>query len=297
MHRDKQKKMVQEAVLAKLTVQGLKELKGQRKIAMCSSFDFFHARACEAAGIDGLGVAGSFVNFFVRGRLSANDDTMEYALMALEGVRNGAPNTFIFALPPFEDEFAGVDQALRNSAKLFAAGADAIRIQGASATKLEKMELMTAEGIPVGGHLGLMPRLTTWYGGFICQGKKAVDAIRIYEEAKRVEEAGACWIEMECVPYKVAAEITKRIGIPIIGIGSGPDCDGEVQVHLDTLGLQNFHVPKHSKVYTRFHENSVEVMKQYRDEVVEGKFPTPEYGFKVEDNEFEDFMNEIDRRT
>lgn len=280
----------------RLNITDLKALKGQRKIAMCSSFDFFHAMACEAAGMDALGVAGSFINFFVRGRLSADDDTLDDALLALEGVRNGAPNTFIFMLPPYADEFAGLDQSLRNAATLYAAGADAIRIQGASKTKLEKMEVMTDEGIPVGGHLGLMPRMTTWHGGFKCQGKKAADAIRIFEEAKRVEEAGACWIELECVPYKVAAELTKRIGIPIIGIGSGPDCDGEVQVHLDTLGLQNLHIPKHSKVYTRTFENSIEHMKQYRDEVVEGTFPTPEYGFKIEDNEFEEFMNEIEKK-
>ncbi|MCP5353546.1 MAG: 3-methyl-2-oxobutanoate hydroxymethyltransferase [Chromatiales bacterium] len=264
---------------------------------MCSSFDYFHARACELAGMDAIGAAGSFINFFVRGRLSANDDTLEDALMALEGVRNGAPNTFIFMLPPFADEFCGVEQSLRNSATLYAAGADAIRIQGASKTKLQKMEVMTQEGIPVGGHLGLMPRFTTWFGGFKCQGKNARDALRIYEEAKRVEEAGACWIELECVPYKVAAEITKRIGIPIIGIGSGPDCDGEVQVHLDTLGLQNFHIPKHSKVYTRFHEESIEHLTTYRNEVVGGVFPTTDYGFKIDDDEFDLFMNEVEKAS
>lgn len=277
--------------MSKLTIKELKALKGERKIAMCSSFDFFHARACEMAGMDAIGAAGSFINFFVRGRLSANDDTLDDALLALEGVRNGAPNTFIFMLPPFADEFSGVEQALRNSATLYAAGADAIRIQAASPSKLQKMEAMTHEGIPVGGHLGLMPRFTTWIGGFKCQGKKAEDAAEILRDAKRVEEAGASWIELECVPHKIAAEITKRVGIPVIGIGSGPECDGEVQVHLDTLGLQNFHIPKHSKVYTNFHEDSVKNMRKYRDEVINGTFPTNDYSFKIEDEEFDKFLN------
>ena len=281
--------------MPKLTIKELRELKGLRKIAMCSSFDFFNARACELAGMDAIGTAGSFVNFFVRGRLSANDDTLEDALMALEGVRNGAPNTFIFMLPPFSDEFNGVDQTLRMSSTLYGAGADGIRIQGATKIKLQKMEAMTDEGIPVGGHVGLMPRFTTWIGGFKCQGKSAADAVQIFRDAKRVEEAGANWIELECVPHKVAAEITKRVGIPIIGIGSGPDCDGEVQVHLDTLGLQNFHIPKHSKVYTRFHEESVKQLTTYKNEVLENTFPTTEYAFKIEDSEFEMFMNEIEK--
>ncbi|MEQ9587923.1 MAG: 3-methyl-2-oxobutanoate hydroxymethyltransferase [Parvibaculaceae bacterium] len=184
--------------MPKLTIKELRELKGKRKIAMCSSFDFFNARACEAAGMDAVGTAGSFVNYFVRGRPAANDDTMEDALMALEGVRNGAPNTFIFMLPPFADEFNGIDQSLKMGATLLGAGADAIRIQGATDTKLKKMTAMTDEGIPVGGHLGLMPRFTTWIGGFKCQGKKAADAIQIFKDAKRVEEAGANWIELEC---------------------------------------------------------------------------------------------------
>lgn len=281
--------------MAKLTIKELRELKGKRKIAMCSSFDFFNARACEAAGMDAVGTAGSFVNYFVRGRPTANDDTLEDALMALEGVRNGAPNTFIFMLPPFADEFNGIDQTLKMSATLFAAGADAIRIQGATDIKLRKMEAMTDEGIPVGGHLGLMPRFTTWLGGFKCQGKKAEDAVKIFEDAKRVEAAGANWIELECVPYRVAAEITKRVGIPVIGIGSGPDCDGEVQVHLDTLGLQTFHIPKHSKVYMEFHKSSIDHLKTYKDEVLDGTFPTKEFGFTISDSEFETFVDAIEK--
>lgn len=281
--------------MAKLTIKELRALKGKRKIAMCSAFDFFNARACELAGMDAVGTGGGFINYFVRGRINANDDTIEDALLALEGVRNGAPNTFIFMLPPFADEFNGIDQTLKMAATLYGAGADAIRIQGASDIKLKKMEAMTQEGVPVGGHLGLMPRFTTWIGGFKCQGKKAEDAADIFRQAKRVEEAGANWIELECVPHKVAAEITKRIGIPIIGIGAGPDCDGEVQVHLDTLGLQNFHIPRHSKVYTKFHEESVKHLTEYKNEVLNGTFPSPEYAFSIADKEFDKFLDLIEK--
>lgn len=281
--------------MAKLTIKELRALKGKRKIAMCSAFNFFNARASEAAGMDAVGTAGSFVNYFVRGRLSANDDTLEDALMALEGVRAGAPNTFIFMLPPFSDEFNGIDQTLKMSSTLYAAGADGIRIQGATSIKLQKMEAMTDEGVPVGGHLGLMPRFTTWIGGFKCQGKTAEDALNIFRDAKRVEEAGANWIELECVPYKVAAEITKRVGIPIIGIGSGPDCDGEVQVHLDTLGLQTFHIPRHSKVYMEHYNDSIEKLTEYKNEVLNNQFPTNDYGFKIKDEEFEKFMDGIEK--
>jgi 3-methyl-2-oxobutanoate hydroxymethyltransferase len=198
-------------------------------------------------------------------------------------------------LPPFADEFNGIDQTLKMSSTLYAAGADAIRIQGATEIKLAKMEAMTQEGVPVGGHLGLMPRFTTWIGGFKCQGKTAEDAVKIFDDAKRVEEAGANWIELECVPYRIAAEITKRIGIPVIGIGSGPDCDGEVHVHLDTLGLQNFHIPKHSKVYTRFHEESAKHLETYKEEVLNNEFPTKDFGFTIADEEFDKFLNAIEK--
>jgi len=281
--------------MAKLTVNELRELKGKRKIVMVSAFDFFNARAVEAAGIDGIGTAGEFINLFIRGKIPSNDDTLEDALLTLEGVRRGAPNTFIFILPPFADEFNGIDQTLKMASTLYAAGADAIRIQGATPIKLKKMEAMTEEGIPVGGHLGLMPRFTTWFGGFKCQGKKAVDAVKIFRDAKNVESAGANWIELECVPYKVAAELTKRVKIPIIGIGSGPHCDGEVQVHVDTLGMHDGHYPKHSKVYLNYFKSSVEVLKKYKEEVLNSKFPTTDFGFEISDAEFEKFMNGIDK--
>ena len=279
----------------KLTIKEIRELKSKRKIVMVSAFDYFNARAVEAAGIDVIGTAGAFINYFIRGRVFANDDTLEDALMVLEGVRNGAPNTFIFILPPFSDEFNGIDQTLKMASVLFAAGADAIRIQGATPIKLKKMEAMTEEGIPVAGHLGLMPRFTTWLGGFRCQGKKAEEAVQIYRDAKNIESAGGNWIEMECVPYKVAAEITKRVNIPIIGIGSGPYCDGEVQVHLDTLGLHDGHYPKHSKVYLSYLKDSIGALKQYKEEVESSSFPSPEYAFEITDVEFEKFLDGIDR--
>lgn len=284
----------------KLTVKDILELKGKRKIVAASSFGYFNAKAQEEAGVDILGTNGEFISILIKGHMTIMDDTIEDALASIEGVRNGAPNTFLFVRPPYGYHFLGVDDTLRMASKLIKGGADAVRLQVGSVanigdSKIEKIRALTREGIPCAGHIGLVPRYTTWFGGFRCQGKRAEEAIRIYRDAVRIQEAGAIWIETECVPHKVAAEITKRIKIPILGIGSGPGCDGEIQVHLDTLGLHDGHYPKHSKIYMNHYKDSVKAFKKYREEVLESKFPSKEFSFEIEEEEFEKFIDEIDK--
>jgi 3-methyl-2-oxobutanoate hydroxymethyltransferase len=201
----------------------------------------------------------------------------------------------LFTVLPFGYEMLGIDDTLKNCVELIKGGADAIRIQGGGTRKLEKIRRLTEECIPCAGHLGLLPLYTTWIGGFRCQGKKADIAAKLYRDALRVQEAGAIWIEMECVPYKVAAEITKRTRIPIIGIGSGPYCDGEVQVPFDTLGIHDGHYPKHSKKYMDYYNMAIKAFSTYRDEVLKNKFPTKDYSFEIEDAEYEIFLEKIDK--
>lgn len=278
----------------KLTAKDLLELKGKRKIVAASCFGYYYARAMEAAGYDVLGTTGWILGHLVRGDHGGSAESMADAKMAVEGVRRGAPNTFLFAVPPYGDHFLGIDDTLRLSAQLIKAGADAVKIQG-SGIKIDKIRALTQEGIPCGGHLGLTPLYTTWLGGFRAIGKTVEEAVKVYEDALRVQDAGAIWIELECVPYRVAAEITKRVEIPILGIGSGPDCDGEIQVHLDTLGLHDGHYPKHSKVYMNHHQETIEVFEKYREEVSSGAFPTNEYGFRIKDDVFETFLDRIEK--
>ncbi len=279
----------------KLTVKELKELKGKRKIAMSSCFGYFEAKAMEEAGIDALGVVEGPLNVLVRGNTTQRKFNLEDTLISLEGVRKGAPNTFIYTVPPMGYHLLGIDDTLRMAANLMTSGgADAIKIQG-SGQQIDKIKELTKAGIPAAGHLGLTPLFTTWFGGFKSQGKKANEAISIYEDTLRVQDAGGIWIELECVPYKVALEIAKRVEILIIGIGSGPWCDGEVQVHLDTLGLHDGHYPKHSKVYYNYYKDIIKIYKKYKEEVISNKFPTKEYSFEIEDNEFEKFLQKIEK--
>lgn len=248
----------------------------------------------ESAGIDIIGVNGGFLNQIIKGNTLLRNESLDDTLMALEGVRKGAPNTFLYTPLPYSDRFLNIDETIRLASKLIKGGADAIHI-GGWGKKIKKIKALTEEGIPCCGHLGLVPKYSTWLGGLKSQGKKAIEAVKIYKDILEVQEAGGIWVELECVPYMIAAEITKRAKIPIIGIGSGPYCDGEIQIHLDTLGLHDGHYPKHSKIYINFFKESMKAFNKYKEEVVNGDFPTKEYGFETEDDEFEKFINEIDK--
>jgi 3-methyl-2-oxobutanoate hydroxymethyltransferase len=278
--------------MPKLTVKDILSLKGKRKIVAASCFGYYEAKSMEEAGLDILVSSGGFINPLVKGNFLIQTDELDYTLMALEGVRNGAPNTFIFAPLPFGDNLLGINDTLRIASRIIKGGADAVSIAG-SGVKINKIKRLTSEGIPCCGHIGLVPWYTTWIGGYKSQGKKAVDALKIYKDALEIQKAGAVWIEMECVPYKVAGEIAKRLKIPILGIGSGPLCDGEIQVHLDSLGLHDGHYPKHSRIYFKYHEECIKVFKKYREEVIKNEFPTKDYGFEIEEVEFQKFMNKI----
>ena len=279
----------------KLTIKELKELKNKRKITMASCFGYYEAKAMEEANIDVLGCAEGLLNILVKGDLNETEFSIEDSILSLRGVRRGAPNTLIYTVPPVGYHFLDIDDTLRMAARLMAAGSDIIRIQG-NGVHIDKIKKLTMEGIPTAGHLGLMPEFTTWTGGFKCQGKKADEAIRIYEDILRVQDAGGVWVELECVPWKIAEEITKRVEILIIGIGSGPGCDGEVQVHLDTLGIHDGHYPKHSKIYYNYYKDIIKIYKKYREEVISNQFPSKNNSFEVEESEFEKFLNKIDKK-
>jgi 3-methyl-2-oxobutanoate hydroxymethyltransferase len=175
--------------------------------------------------------------------------------------------------------------------KLLENGADAVKLEGAG-SKAERIRKMVGEGILCVGHIGLDTEKAKT-GGFRSVGKTAAEAYQVFEDALELQDCGVVWIELECVPFKVASEITKRIRVPTIGIGSGPDCDGQFLHCEDMLGMHNRYYPKHCKKYLTVYEESVRALKKFRDEVRAGQFPTDTNSFRIRDDEFEKFMNKI----
>lgn len=149
-------------------------------------------------------------------------------------------------------------ETLATAVKLIKAGADAVKIEGAG-PNLKKIEKVIGQGIPCVGTIGLNIEIST-YGGFRCIGKSSVEAVEAYKNALALQKLGVVWIEIECMPHRVAKEITGRLKVPTIGIGSGPECDGQFMHSEDLLGLHNRYYPKHCKKYLDFYRDSVKTL-------------------------------------
>ncbi|MBC7337355.1 MAG: 3-methyl-2-oxobutanoate hydroxymethyltransferase, partial [Clostridia bacterium] len=192
----------------------------------------------------------------------------------------GAPNTFVIADLPFLSYQVSREEAIRNAGLLVKeGGADAVKLEGGGAMVAVAQAVVQA-GIPVQGHLGLTPQTATQLGGYRVQGKEAAQAQAIVQDAKALEEAGCFSLVLECVPMGLAAEITRALSIPVIGIGAGPDCDGQVLVYHDVLGLFRRFVPRFVKQYAQLREPIINAFQTYIQEVREGRFPDEAHSFK-----------------
>jgi len=285
--------------MKKLCEKEILSLKGKRKLTMTTALNYFEAQIVEAAGIDEIGLGGTAVEMCIKGMPNGTKSNLEELLIFIRAVRRGAPNTFIMASIPYGYSFISDEETLRAAVAMVKAGADAVKIQGGSPTKVAKIKKITDEGIPCQGHVGLETMYAETIGGFQCVGKKAEDAIKIYENALRVQDAGAFQCDFEDIPYKVAAEITKRLDMLTVGAGSGPDCDVQVVTYSDLLatGYPTGKYPKHSKQYMNIYDDSITALKKWKSEVEDGTFPDEKkHSFEIEDSEFETFLRGIDGR-
>jgi len=276
------------------TVKDIIDAKNEKKLTHITALNYFTARAAEEAGIDIIGLGGTAVEMFFKGKENGTASTMDELLFCVSAVRRGAPNTFIMASLPYGSSFISDEDTIRNAVTLLKAGADATKIQGGG-YKVEKIKKLIQEGIPCTGHLGLTTMYASSLGGLKSVGKKAEQAISLYKDALALQEAGVAWIELECVPYMVAAEVTKRLDIPTIGVGSGPGCDGQLLVLEDLLGMHDRYYPKHCKKYMDFYNDSVKALRQFKKEVDANIFPAKKNSFEINNREFELFIEEIDK--
>lgn len=269
----------------KMSIPQFKEFKLQRKkFRMVTAYDIAFAAMVEKTPIEMI-LVGDSLGMVVLGYDSTVPVTMDDMVHHIKPVVKGAPGTFIVGDLPFGSYNVSVEDAIRNGNRIMKeGGADAVKLEGGK-NVLHIVEAMVNGGIPVMGHLGLTPQTATQLGGFKVQGKDAAAARQLIEDAKGLEQAGAFAIVLECVPSPVAKLITDEIAIPTIGIGAYPDCDAQVLVTQDLLGIFDRFVPKFVKQYAQLNRQIVEALNLYAQEVVDGTFPGPEHSFGMKEED------------
>ena len=250
---------------------------GERS-TMVTAYDATFARLFDEAGIDVL-LVGDSLGMVVQGQDSTLPVTVDEVIYHCRAVARGTRRAHIVGDMPFLSWQVSTEQALRNAGRFLAeGGAQAVKLEGGQEAAPTIARIVHA-GIPVMAHVGLTPQSVHAMGGFRVQGKTEAKAARVLADAKAVADAGAYALVLEGIPTDLAARITAAVGIPTIGIGAGPHCDGQVLVCYDLLGLTPDLKPKFVKRYAEFFDEGVAAAARYRDEVRAGTFPTAEYSF------------------
>jgi len=273
----------------KLPLPELAELKRRgQKLAMVTAYDFPSGRIADEAGVE-LVLVGDSAGMVVLGNESTVPVTMDELLMLTRAVVRGAKRPLVIADMPF-GSFQGSDEAAVDNAVRFVkeAGADAVKLEGAGPT-LSRVQAIVGAGVPVMGHVGLTPQSATMLGGFKAQGRTAEKAERLYEDALALEAAGCFAIVLEAVPAPVAARVTEALQVPTIGIGAGADCDGQVLVWHDLLGLYAGKAPRFVKRYADLAGEARRAIEAYVDDVREGRFPEEQHTYAIPDDELAAF--------
>ena len=267
----------------KVTIRDIAGMKtGGEKIAMVTAYDYTTAKLADKAGIPVI-LVGDSLGMVVLGYESTIPVTMEDMLHHIKAVARGSKHSLIVGDLPFMTYRIDEAQALHNSARfLQEGGAHAVKLEGGE-TVAETVSRIVERGIPVLGHIGLTPQSVNQFGGYRVRGDKKEEAAQLLRDAMALEQAGAFAVVLELVPSSLSKLITERLTIPTIGIGSGPNCDGQVQVIHDMMGLFTDFVPKHTKQYARLADTITDALKLYADEVKSGTFPTDKESFQMDE--------------
>jgi len=263
-----------------ITVQSFLKMKSDgKKITMLTAYDYPFARILDEAGIDGV-LVGDSLGMVVQGLENTLPVSMDEMIYHTKMVSRGVRNALVIGDMPFMSYQTGTGDALRNAGRfLKEAGASAIKLEGGREVA-EQIKAMTRSDIPVMAHIGLTPQSIHRMGGYKVQGKTADAAKRLIEEAHMVEDAGAFSLLLEAIPMELAKTITDKLTIPTIGIGAGPHCDGQVLVLHDVIGLFERFVPKFVKRYADLRGETLRAVREYREEVEKGLFPSEENSFQ-----------------
>ena len=269
----------------KNTILTFKDLKKQhKKISMLTAYDYSTARLFDECNINGI-LIGDSLGMVIKGDEDTLGVTIDEVIYHTKAVKKGAKNALIVSDMPFLSYHISVEQAVLNAGRLVKeGGAHAVKLEG-GAHVIKQIEAIVNAQIPVMGHLGLTPQSVNAFGGFKVQGKNEETVKKLIEDAKLIEKAGAFAVVLEGIPGKVAEMITDSISIPTIGIGAGKECDGQILVYQDMLGMLNDFVPKFVKQYANLGTVIKEAVGSYISEVQNGNFPEEKHTFSINEEE------------
>ena len=273
----------------RLTVRDLQELKGKKQLVLITVKNKEEAMAAENVGIDMVGTGSP-------GKYKNPDDHQNFD--ELIKIRNAAPSTFMH-YGASDTLYSNTYEACKLALKILEYGFDMFYCH----RSIDIIKSLYNEGIPVLGHVGLIPGRTTWTGGYKAVGKTAKEATKLYNKCLELQDAGVVAIEMECVPHKVATAISKRIKPTVLSLGSGSGCDAQYLFACDILLTTQGHVPKHSKSYTNFLKEFEKLQikrekafKEFYDEVKNNSFPEKKHIVEIEESELDIFLNSLEKR-
>ncbi len=255
----------------------LEAKKENRKITMISTYEYWSAKICEEAGVDCI-LVGDSLGMVIQGLETTLPVTLDQMIYHAKAVRKGAPETFIIVDMPFMSYQISPEDALKNAGRIMKeTGANAVKIEGGEEV-IPIIQKLISSGIPVMGHLGLTPQSVHALGGYKVQGKTQQQQKKIINDSKALEQAGVFSIVLEAVPSNLAKEITEFVEIPTIGIGAGRYTDGQVLVFHDMMGFFD-RSPKFVKRYVEGKDLFTQALKQFSQEVQEGKFPEKKHTY------------------
>ena len=277
----------------KITIQDVKQAKkDNRKLTMVTAYDYPFGLMADEAGVD-IVLVGDSLGMVVMGLDGTVEVTMEHMIHHIKAVVRGCKNALVVGDMPFMSYNTSIREAIVNAGRLMKeGGCDVVKLEG-GVDFASTVEAIVKAGIPVQGHIGLTPQTASALGGFKMQGKDAKAAMRIVDDAKALEDAGAFSMILEAVPAPLGEIVAKAVNIPVIGIGAGNKVDGQVLVTHDMIGLFDKFVPKFVKQYTKIRPIIIDAMKAYKKEVLEEVFPAEEHSFNMPEKTLEELKESL----
>ena len=264
----------------KNTIVTFREAKGQGKLVMLTAYDYSTARVMDMAGVDAL-LVGDSLGMVMLGYPDTLSVTVDDMVRHCAAVARGAQKALVVCDMPFMSYHVSVEETVRNAGRLMTEGrAQAVKLEGGAEFAAE-VRALTRASIPVMGHLGLTPQSVNAFGGFKVQGKSMAAAQKLLDDARALQEAGAFALVLECVPAPLAERVTQALSIPVIGIGAGAGCDGQVLVWQDMTGMTLSHLPRFVKRFGEVGASLRSAVEAYAREVRAGAFPGEDHGYPL----------------
>jgi len=273
----------------KVTIPFLQAKKNKKeKIVALTAYDYPTARIVDECGVDVI-LVGDSLGMVVLGYENTIPVTMEEMIHHTKAVVRGTERALVIGDMPYFSFHHTLEESVYNASRfLKEAGAEGVKIEGASGRRLELIEALVEADIPVMGHVGLTPQSIHHLGRFRVRGKNVDEAQKVINDALKLEKAGVFSIILECIPMELAGIVTAKVSIPTIGIGAGPHCDGQILVFHDLVGLSNGYLPKFVRKYAELSEIIGKAVNGYAEDVKNGKFPNREHSYHMKPEVYKD---------